>query len=474
VADFRVAKIGVLLASAVAAVGLSGCVRPPSDRTPDGRIIVDYWEKWTGFEGEAMQAVVDDFNRSQNRIFVRKLTVSQIDRKMMLATAGGNPPDVAGLWSFNIPVYAEKGALTPLNRYLEEAGITADDYIPVFWELCSHEGFVWALPSTPATLALHWNKKMFREAGLDPEQPPRSIAELDRMAEQITLVVVERNGKKVKVHFSDLTEEEKRSKKFDIIQLGFVPTEPGWWNPMWGYWFGAGLWNGKDRITADSPENIEAFRWFQSYPKKYGLENLRRFGASFGNFASPQNPFLSGKVAMELQGVWMYNFIDKYAPQLEWGAAPFPAAHTDQFPYVTIAECDVLVIPRGARHVKEAFEFIRYVNTQPAMEKLCMGQRKFSPLSRMSEDFIRNHPNPYIKIFIEMARSPYVRTVPQTPIWMVLGDEMNAAVDRIFSLIETPAQALRTVQKRVQLRFDRERERWLKIRERRIAEWRGL
>jgi len=172
--------------------------------------------------------------------------------------------------------------------------------------------------------------------------------------------------------------------------------------------------------------------------------------------------------------VWMYNFIDKYAPQLEWGAAPFPAAHTDQFPYVTIAECDVLVIPRGARHVKEAFEFIRYVNTQPAMEKLCMGQRKFSPLSRMSEDFIRNHPNPYIKIFIEMARSPYVRTVPQTPIWMVLGDEMNAAVDRIFSLIETPAQALRTVQKRVQLRFDRERERWLKIRERRIAEWRGL
>jgi len=28
------------------------------------RVVVQYWEKWTGFEAAAMQAVVDDFNRS--------------------------------------------------------------------------------------------------------------------------------------------------------------------------------------------------------------------------------------------------------------------------------------------------------------------------------------------------------------------------------------------------------------------------
>ena len=37
------------------------------------------------------------------------------------------------------------------------------------------------LPTTPATIALHWNKKMFRDAGLDPNRPPRSIAELDEL-----------------------------------------------------------------------------------------------------------------------------------------------------------------------------------------------------------------------------------------------------------------------------------------------------
>ena len=43
-----------------------------------------------------MQAVVDDFNRSQDRIVVKMLSVGEVERKLMLATAGGDPPDVAG------------------------------------------------------------------------------------------------------------------------------------------------------------------------------------------------------------------------------------------------------------------------------------------------------------------------------------------------------------------------------------------
>ena len=36
-----------------------------------GRIVLEYWEKWTGFEREAMARVVEDFNQSQEKIFVR-------------------------------------------------------------------------------------------------------------------------------------------------------------------------------------------------------------------------------------------------------------------------------------------------------------------------------------------------------------------------------------------------------------------
>jgi len=107
--------------------------RPPSD----GRVHIDYWEKWTGFEADAMRAVVDAFNRSQNRVFVHMLTISQVDQKMLLATAGGNPPDVAGLWAYNVNVFADKNALLPLDSFIREAGIQPSDYIPCYWELAS-------------------------------------------------------------------------------------------------------------------------------------------------------------------------------------------------------------------------------------------------------------------------------------------------------------------------------------------------
>jgi len=101
-----------------------GATIRPRPAGPPGRVRVAYWEKWTGFEADAMRRVVNAFNRRQNRIWVDMLTVSQIDQKMSLATAGGTPPDVAGLWSQSVNVYADRAALMPLDEYLRRAGIT--------------------------------------------------------------------------------------------------------------------------------------------------------------------------------------------------------------------------------------------------------------------------------------------------------------------------------------------------------------
>ncbi|HCD34003.1 MAG TPA: hypothetical protein DER01_16450, partial [Phycisphaerales bacterium] len=85
-----------------------GCSEHQDQYTPDGRLILTYWEKWTGFEAQAMQQIVDDYNQSQQKVYVKMLNVSQIDQKLLLAAAGGNPPDIAGLWSHTINIYAEK------------------------------------------------------------------------------------------------------------------------------------------------------------------------------------------------------------------------------------------------------------------------------------------------------------------------------------------------------------------------------
>ena len=61
----------------------------PADPS-DGRVHVVYWEKWTSFEKDAIKSVVDDFNRSQDRVFVDLVSVSLIRQKTLLATAGGS------------------------------------------------------------------------------------------------------------------------------------------------------------------------------------------------------------------------------------------------------------------------------------------------------------------------------------------------------------------------------------------------
>ncbi len=405
---------------------------------PSGPVHVTYWEKWTGFEGDAMRDVVDTFNKSQNRVHVDLLTISGIQDKTLLAVAGGVPPDVAGLYGPNVAQYADDLAVIPLDDYCRKAGIQESQYIPAYWGIGYYNGHVYCLPSTPASTALHYNTALFAQAGLDPKHPPQTLEEMDADVAKITTRLP--NG--------------------HIGVAGFMPAEPGWWNWGWGSLFGGRLWNGKDKITANSPENVRGFEWVQAFSKKYGATELQTFRSGFGNFSSPQNAFLSSKVAMELQGVWMYNYISKYAPEIKWVAAPFPhPANRPDLANQTFVDEDVLVIPRGAKHPDEAFEFIRFVQSQKGMEQLCLEQQKNSPLIAVSDNFWKRHANPFIRLFTDLSKSPNTTPPPKVGIWPEYRDEMVNAFDEIALMKQTPKEALDAVQARMQPKLDEYLER---------------
>jgi len=453
---------------------LNGCARHASTGGASTRVVVNYWEKWDGFEADSMRAVVDDFNRSQDRIEVRFLSVSGVDTKLLLATSSGHPPDVAGLWSENIPDFSEKGALTPLDRGMAKAGIGPDRYIPLYWDLCRHRGFTWGLPTTPGCVALFYNKKLFRAAGLDPERPPRTFAEFEAMSRQLTFVEIERAGLRARVSFDDLTPAERASRKYSLVQVGHLPQDAGMFLSGWGVWFGARFYDGDRRILADDPGNVAAYEWLRHTAETYGVENLRGFIEGFGVAQSAQTPFLGGAEAMVVQGPWMPNFISKFAPGLEWGVAACPAAVGvgDGSP-VTLAQCDVVVIPRGAEHPREAFEFISYLQRQDVAEKLARAQQKFTALRKVSDGFLENHPNPSIKLFIELSRSPGARYVPRLSIWHEYDAELAVARERVLNMRYSPAAALAEAQQRVQWKLDRVLRRWDAVGSERTAEWRS-
>ncbi len=415
---------------------LAGC-RPPSD----GRVHITYWEKWTGAEGAAMQEVVDQFNRSQDRIVVEYLATSAVDRKTLVATAGGDPPDVAGLWAVNVYSFADRQALTPLDDFIRAEGDTPEQwlgrYYPVFADMCHHRGTVWALPSTPATTALHWNKRLFREAGLDPDRPPRTLAELDEFAEKLT---------------------KRDPQTGQIVQLGFLPQEPGWWSWAFPAWFGGRYWDGTNITAATEPANLAAYQWVERYTRRFGLEPIRTFTSGFGNFASARNPFMSGKIAMVLQGVWMDNFINQFQPGLEYGVAPWPQILPDQANF-TVADCDLLAIPRGAKHPQEAWAFIKFVSSiNPhaqreeellGMELLCYRQKKISPLRQWSPFFEQHHPHRHIALFRQLAESPHAIHIPKIGIWLEYRRELDSVFENARLMLKPNDDALAFCQRRI-------------------------
>ncbi|AIE84085.1 ABC transporter substrate-binding protein [Fimbriimonas ginsengisoli] len=404
-------------------------------KKPDlpGKVHVAYWEKWTDFEFQAMKDVVDDFNRSQDKIQVDILSVSSIQDKTLMAISGNVPPDLAGLYGPNVTQYADDHAVLPLDDMCREAGIKAEQYIPVFWDIGVARGHIYGLPATPGSIALHYNTKMFKEAGLDPDKPPQTFDELFAVSEKLTKV--DPSGK--------------------VTLAGFLPAEPGWWNWMWGPFFGGRWWDGGTKITANCPENVRAYEWVQQFAKKYGPGQLQSFRSGFGNFSSPQNGFLAEHLAMVPQGVWMYNFIKKFSPNLQWKASPMP--HPSDRPDLangTLVDLDVLCIPRGAKHPKEAFEFIKYVQSQKGMEKLCLGQKKATPLRAVSPGFFEKHPNPFIQLFATLPYSKTLAVAPKLGIWPEYQSEIDSAFDSIMLMQKTPKQALDDIQARMQPKLD--------------------
>lgn len=424
-----------------------------------------YWEKWTDFEGEAMGRVVAAFNAEERTraerepgyrpIEVEMVVISRIDQKLLAATAGGNPPDLAGIYSYMTAAYADKGGVTELTHRAAQAHVERSQYVEHYFDLGVHRGKLWALPVAPASVALHWNKRLFREAGLDPEQPPQTLEQLDQMAEKLTRweVTLPSGEKRIESgYLSHVPAAEKR-----LLQAGFLPAEPAWWSTGWGFVFGGKLMQA-DEVTTASAENVRAYEWVASYSKKLGVDAVQRFRSGFGSFASAQNPFLSGKLALEMQGVWMHNFIEKFADGMAYGVAPFPAPSArPELRGVGSAEADSLVIPAGSKHPDEAWEFIRYTQRQAVMEQLCLGQRKHSPLKQVSEEFYARHPHPHIRVFAELGASPNAYSAPATAVWNEYKRELAAAVDKIVNLKLSPRQALTGVQTRLQASVDRDR-----------------
>lgn len=99
-------------------------------------------------------------------------------------------PDVAVLLTVDLFAFIDSGYIVPAQQFIDEMNdgeAYVSDFFPAFMEnSVDGEGMIWTIPFQRSTPILFYNKDLFREVGLDPEQPPRNRDELVSYAQQLT------------------------------------------------------------------------------------------------------------------------------------------------------------------------------------------------------------------------------------------------------------------------------------------------
>jgi len=377
----------------------TGCADKP---TTDGVKTIECWYPWGSEDAKALREIVAEFERTHPRIRVKlsyaanNLTSSQ---KLFLAIAGGTAPDVTFVDGQQLAEWAARGALTDITQQVRRAGLSAKDFWLPRWRESRFAGRVFALPwGADPNFGLAWNKKAFREVGLDPDRPPRTLAELDAYNKELT----------------------KIDKQGRIVRMGVIPWAwYGYDNSIfsWGYAFGGDFYERPPedsptrvgRVTANDPKVVKALEWMVSYARQYDVRKVSAFQSNFVGLAN--DPFYLGKVAISPMHITRLRYMKRYAPTLEYGITFMPAPPDGEQRNSWIGGWS-MAIPRRDEVSDEAFEFIRWMCASPE-GTLALGKKMHQfPAYRKSPYFETIGDDPHLSVFYEIVEhSQHVRTL---------------------------------------------------------------
>ncbi|WP_043933546.1 ABC transporter substrate-binding protein [Bacillus sp. EB01] len=417
--------LSVLLLVGVLA-GCSGDNASTSANTKDGKVVIDFWTFW-GSETRRpiIEKIVKDFNESQDKIEVKHtfLPWGDIWTKNLASVAAGNPADVVVNDINSVAQRAENKQAEDLSKYLDDS--FKDQFYPHLWETVEYKGKPYAVPFNTDTRLLFYNKKLFKEAGLDPNKPPTTWAELEEYAKKLDV---------------------KKGNKFD--RFGFYP--------LWGN-IGANSWmvsadggrgfidNGE--LAINTPKKVEALEWLTKWQDHYGEKNVQAFKAEFGS--EQANPFISGKVAMMVEVGTFYTQLRDYGKDMEFGVAPIPAYDESSKNWADGGGF-VVEIPKGSDNPEEAAEFIKYLTSKQAQQY--WGEKNFDNVANIeAAKAVAESLDGQGKEVYEMTVKN-LETTQMFPVPLEYPDyqnRINPHVDNVFAGKLSPAEALKKAEEDV-------------------------
>ncbi len=187
-----VAAVMVAASVAIAPQSSTGQTLAPAVVAQAQRVTVEFWHGFPGVLGNLLEGIAADFNASQSRYRVNASFKGSYPETMVAAIAAfraGNAPHIVQMFEVGTAtMMAARGAIKPVYELMKEAGVSLDPriYLPaVRGYYSTSDGRMISMPFNSSTTVMFWNRDAFKKAGLNPESPPKTWAELRAAAQKI-------------------------------------------------------------------------------------------------------------------------------------------------------------------------------------------------------------------------------------------------------------------------------------------------
>jgi len=407
--------------------------QPTAAAPAAGQVTLNYWHVWAAAALPPIDKQIADFEAKNPNIKVKGTSISQtgMAEKYMSAIAGGDPPDIIMIHGArDFPAFAENDALVQLDDLLKQDGIDPKKtWFAQELNTYVYDGKTYALPYATGSgfFLLLWNKDHFKEAGLDQEKPPKNWTEYVEFSKKLT----------------------KKNDKGEFTQIGGDPAVGG---AASNYLFREYLFlnNGnimspdRKKVLFDSPEGLETLKWLVNYYKDMygGFDKVQAIVGGTGS-APFRDAWLTRKLSMLVDGVWVVATAKAQQPDLKYGMALVP--FNDKNPkatYRNIVEGGWgYAIPKGSKRVKEAWQFLKWTTMQEGNLDFFKSQLRPSPVVAYQTDPFFAKEFAYWSVIQEaIQKSEYS---PSTPIASKLNDITVQMTQEALVGKKTPEEALK-------------------------------
>lgn len=193
----RGARSGLVVLAAILGLTASSCGNGVIDKSTDGvppaeatgtlRVLLPSFPPSTKGR-EEFDKVVADFQKTYPKMKVEPdfATYNNLNEKMSTSIAAGIPYDVMVTGVGWIQPFASKRIFADLAAYGVTPEVIKEKSVEALIEPATYEGKLYGYPLVADARAVALRKSAFREAGLDPDKPPTSLAEIKAAAEKLT------------------------------------------------------------------------------------------------------------------------------------------------------------------------------------------------------------------------------------------------------------------------------------------------